>query len=196
MRFYIHVQETPNPDAVKFISQYTVKSEGKGNYRTREEGEHVPLVLRLFGLDGVQGVFLFDNYVTITRDPAREWDALSNEVIDLLQEALPEHDPDYSDPTSDTGGQSREDLTPELQGISDILDRTVRPYLAADGGGLDLIELRDHVLYIKYQGACGSCPSSAGGTLMAIQSILRDEFDPDLSVVDVGGAGDFMFSGY
>lgn len=195
MRFYIHVQETPNPDAVKFISQYTVKSEGKGNYKTPDEGEHVPLVARLFAVDGVNGVFLFDNYITITREPTADWNDLSGQVIDLLQDALPEHDPDYVDPTPDTGGQRREDLSPELQNISDILDRTVRPYLAADGGGLDLIELKDGVLYIKYQGACGSCPSSAGGTLMAIQSILRDEIDPNLHVVDIGG-GMEMFSGY
>jgi Fe-S cluster biogenesis protein NfuA len=67
-----------------------------------------------------------------------------------------------------------------------VLDRTVRPYLASDGGGIVVLRREGRFVFVKYQGACGSCPSSIGGTLQAIQSILRDEIDPDIEVIETG----------
>jgi Fe-S cluster biogenesis protein NfuA len=57
--------------------------------------------------------------------------------------------------------------------------------LAGDGGGLEIISLEDKKLTIRYQGACGSCPSSLSGTLYAIEYMLKDEIDPDLEVISV-----------
>ena len=93
MAFYIHVQETPNPDAVKFISQYAVKSAGKSNYGEASEATHNPLATRLFVIEGVKSLFFFDNYVTVTRDPDADWGPVGELVLELLQRELPEHDP-------------------------------------------------------------------------------------------------------
>jgi Fe-S cluster biogenesis protein NfuA len=67
--------------------------------------------------------------------------------------------------------------------IEALLDERIRPYLAGDGGWLEIIDLVDSTLTIRYQGACGSCPSSLTGTLMAIENMIRDEIDPEISVV-------------
>jgi Fe-S cluster biogenesis protein NfuA len=72
-----------------------------------------------------------------------------------------------------------------LQQIDEILERTVRPGLQADGGDLEILELDGNILTIRYEGACGGCPSAMMGTLEAIKSILRHEFNPDLEVVAV-----------
>jgi Fe-S cluster biogenesis protein NfuA len=69
--------------------------------------------------------------------------------------------------------------------INDILDEKVRPALMGDGGYLEILGLKENTLSIRYQGACGSCPSSLTGTLMAIEGMLRQEVDPDLEVVAV-----------
>ena len=69
--------------------------------------------------------------------------------------------------------------------INEILDEKVRPALAGDGGYLEILELKDQTLKIRYQGACGSCPSSLTGTLMAIEGMLKQEIDPDLEVIAV-----------
>src|SRR5262249_59102885 len=74
---------------------------------------------------------------------------------------------------------------PRLLKINEILDEKVRPYLMGDGGYLEIISLKDHTLSIRYQGACGSCPSSLTGTLMAIESMLKEQVDPELEVVAV-----------
>lgn len=189
MSFYIHIQDTPNPNAVKFISRYTVKTEGSSNYHTVEEASANPLAQKLFELSGVTQIYFFDNYITISKDPTVEWKEIGDEVVELLQAELPEHDPSYKDPVEEKPVVDRSTLSPELLEIEEVLDRTIRPALANDGGGIELIEKRDNVVYFRFEGACGSCPASAGGTLMAIQSILRAEIDPDLEVVDIGSGG-------
>jgi Fe-S cluster biogenesis protein NfuA len=74
---------------------------------------------------------------------------------------------------------------PRLLQINEILDEKVRPALMGDGGYLEVLGLNEHTLSIRYQGACGSCPSSLTGTLMAIEGMLQQEVDPDLEVVAV-----------
>ena len=74
---------------------------------------------------------------------------------------------------------------PRLIRINEILDERIRPALAGDGGWLEVLGIKDNTLTIKYQGACGSCPSSISGTLMAIEGMLRQEVDPELEVVAV-----------
>ena len=74
---------------------------------------------------------------------------------------------------------------PRLARVNEILDERIRPYLASDGGWLEVLSLDDKKLTIHYQGACGSCPSSLTGTLMAIEGMIRQEVDPDLEVVAV-----------
>ncbi|MCC6759324.1 MAG: NifU family protein, partial [Candidatus Omnitrophica bacterium] len=71
---------------------------------------------------------------------------------------------------------------PELIKIDAIINKNVRPYLQMDGGDLQLIALNGNVLIINYQGACGSCPSSTMGTLKAIENLLRDEYNPEITV--------------
>ena len=74
---------------------------------------------------------------------------------------------------------------PKIAEIDALLDERIRPYLAGDGGWLDIVELVDNKLMIRYQGACGSCPSSLTGTLMAIENMIKDQIDPDIEVVAV-----------
>ena len=71
---------------------------------------------------------------------------------------------------------------PELKKINEILDKTVRPFMQRDGGDLKLIDLENNVLRTSYQGSCGSCPHAKMGTLMAIESALKENYNPDITV--------------
>lgn len=187
MAFYIHVQGTPNPNAMKFISQYTVKAEGKSNYHSLAEAETNPLAQKLFAIEGVRHLFFFDNYITVTRDELVDWNSIVDPIETLLHEELPKHNPNFADAQHEVEAEEEIDLTPEVEAINEVLDRTVRPYLANDGGGIVVLRREGNFVFVKYQGACGSCPSSMGGTLQAIQSILRDEIDPDIEVIETSG---------
>jgi Fe-S cluster biogenesis protein NfuA len=74
---------------------------------------------------------------------------------------------------------------PRLARVNEILDERIRPYLASDGGWLEVLSLEDKKLTIHYQGACGSCPSSLSGTLMGIERLMQEEIDPEIEVVAV-----------
>ena len=74
---------------------------------------------------------------------------------------------------------------PRLQQINEILDERIRPALMSDGGWLEVVDLKDDTLSIRYQGACGSCPSAISGTLMAIEGMLKQEVDPEIEVITV-----------
>jgi Fe-S cluster biogenesis protein NfuA len=70
-----------------------------------------------------------------------------------------------------------------VQKINEVLDRMIRPALQGDGGDIEVIDYKDNVLTVFFQGACGGCPSSTAGTLSAIEATLREEFNPQIQVV-------------
>jgi len=77
-------------------------------------------------------------------------------------------------------------LFEKVRRIETILDDNVRPMLATDGGGIELVDLRGDELLVHYQGACGSCSSSIGGTLKFIEETLNDALDTDLLITPEG----------
>jgi Fe-S cluster biogenesis protein NfuA len=174
-------QWTPNPNAFKFIVSEFVISDGKATFANKEEGQHIPLVAALFELNHVTQVHLHENVVTVTQDGLADWGKLSDEVEHVLVEKMPAHDANFPRKKE----KSREGLSPDILKIEDILDRTIRPGLQGDGGDVEVIALEDNILSIRYEGACGTCPSSLAGTLQAITGFLRDEYDPNIEVVTV-----------
>ena len=71
---------------------------------------------------------------------------------------------------------------PELQKIETIVDKEIRPILQMHGGDLQLIDFKNNVLVIRYQGACGGCPGAAMGTRHMIETILRESYNPNVTV--------------
>ena len=144
------------------------------------------LAKSLFDVGSVVSVFYMDNMITVEKDDAADWD----ELLPTL--AVPIRAAQSASGTSTNGaaavGGAIAAVTsddPRLLRINEILDEKVRPALMGDGGYLEIIDLTDQTLKIRYQGACGSCPSSLSGTLMAIEGMLKQEIDPDLEVIAV-----------
>lgn len=174
-------QDTPNPFAIKFIVNKPLKSHGKATFQSKEEAKGLPLVESLFDLPGVIQVYIQGNTLTLTHDGSLDNEQLKPSVSSVIRTRYPVHNVDFGEPPQKSS-PSRE-LPEELKKIDEILDRTVRPGLQADGGDIELIDYKDNVLRILYQGACGGCPSAMMGTLEAIQNILRHELkNPDLKV--------------
>jgi Fe-S cluster biogenesis protein NfuA len=176
----IFVQPTPNPNALKFVLGGPVKKEGYSTYRTPMEcGENL-LASELFKIRGIDQLHFFENTITLTKFNYADWDDVQAEVQETLQKTFHDHNPDYFDP--DPEAERRKGLSPELQKIEEILDKSIRPGLQADGGDIQAVNYEDKILLIKYQGACGTCPSATTGTLHAIKGILQDQFDPEIDV--------------
>jgi Fe-S cluster biogenesis protein NfuA len=182
----VRTQMTPNPYALKFVVNLPLKREGKAQFASPMEAEGMPLVYNLFLIDGVRQVHLFQNTVTVTHTGELETGDLAEQVIAVIKSRMSVHDPDFGEKPKAVQIRDRSGLSPEMQQIEEILDRTIRPGLQADGGDIEALEFVNNRLKILYQGACGGCPSSMMGTLDAIQGILRQEMNnPEIEVVPV-----------
>ncbi|MBI3602640.1 MAG: NifU family protein [Candidatus Omnitrophica bacterium] len=180
MDIKILIQSTPNPNALKFVLNIPVKSEGKATYKNADQSQRNPLAAALFTVPNVSEVYFFDNYVTVTQDGSVDWDAIEDQIKKIILEYAPDHDSNFQ--VEETKKPTVVSDNPDIGKINEILDRTIRPALQMDGGDLQVISLEDNLLLVNYQGACGSCPSSTAGTLKAIEGILRDEYNPEISV--------------
>lgn len=180
------IEETPNPNAVKFILREPVSNGVARQYGSAELAENDPLAKSLFDVGHVVSVFYMDSMITVEKDDEGDWDELLPTLAVPIRAAEPVNAAAAAAAAA-VGGPIAA-LTsddPRLLKINEILDEKVRPALMGDGGYLEIIGLSDHTLSIRYQGACGSCPSSLTGTLMAIESMLQQEVDPELEVIAV-----------
>src|SRR6266850_8579546 len=181
------IEETPNPNAVKFILREAVSNGTTHQYASADQAENDPLAKSLFEVGHVVSVFYIDRMITVEKDDESDWDDLLPTLAVPIRAAEAVNAPSASAAAAAVGGAIAAATSddPRLSKINDILDEKVRPALMGDGGYLEVLGLKDHTLSIRYQGACGSCPSSLTGTLMAIEGMLKQEVDPEMEVVAV-----------
>ncbi|MCF8241687.1 MAG: NifU family protein [Melioribacteraceae bacterium] len=172
------VDLTPNPQALKFIVNQRLLSRETRNFQSKEEAANDPLAKIIFELEGIVSVFYMDKFITIEKDPNISWGMIQRNFVN----ALSNFDVAVIPPEKEIETDSVEE-TELLKKVNLILDQKVRPALAGDGGGLEVLGIEGTRIQIKYQGACGSCPSSIRGTLVAIEKLLRREVSPDIEVV-------------
>jgi Fe-S cluster biogenesis protein NfuA len=180
------IEETPNPNAVKFILREAVSNGVARQYGSAELAENDPLAKSLFDVGHVVSVFYMDKMITVEKDDEGDWDELLPALAVPIRAAEAVNS-SAAAAAAAVGGPiaALASDDPRLLQINEILDEKVRPALMGDGGYLEVLGLSDHTLSIRYQGACGSCPSSLTGTLMAIESMLKQEVDPELEVIAV-----------
>lgn len=176
----VYVDMTPNPNALKFIVNQPVKNSGNSTYRSPTECGENKLAKELFTVRGVDQLHIFENIITVSKFSYQDWSEVEDQIIDIIKQKMPEHDADYFDP--DPEEERRRNLPQDLKDIEAVLDKTIRPGLQGDGGDIQTVKYENNVLLVKYQGACGTCPSSTTGTLEAIRAILKDEYNPDIEV--------------
>jgi Fe-S cluster biogenesis protein NfuA len=181
------IQETPNPNAVKFILREAVSYGTSHSFDSAEKAKDDKLAKSLFDIGDVVSVFYMDKMITVEKTDEADWD----EILPIL--AVPIRAAEAVQTTNGSAAKAVGGVigavaaggNPKIAEIDALLDERIRPYLASDGGWLEIIDLEDKTLKIRYQGACGSCPSSLTGTLSAIENMIRDEIDPEIEVVAV-----------
>ena len=186
-----NIEETPNPNAVKFILKEPVTAGTTRSFHSAEEAAGDPLAGPLFAIGDVSSVFYMDRMITVEKSDEADWDDLLPRLAVPIRaaEGVGSNGGGMAAPSQAAGvggplGAVMSD-DPRLLRINELLDERIRPYLASDGGWLEVLSLEDNRLTIRYQGACGSCPSSLTGTLMGIEGLIRQEIDPEIEVVAV-----------
>lgn len=189
------VMSTPNPLANKFMIDAPLYSGPPRHFSagTRVVGDS--LGESLMEVPGVREVYCTAEFVTVTRDPATPWSAIEAAVTDLIEGQKSKRVIGIANPSPLAGSAQGADLGDEappveveaddpemLMRINMILDEHIRPFLDKDGGGLDVVKLKDFTLTVRYKGACGGCPSASTGTLFAINNLLQNYVDDRLLV--------------
>lgn len=172
----LNFEPTPNPHAMKFNVDGRLIEGGSRSFDTPSAADGDRLATSLFALGKVVSVFYMPGFVTVNKSPEADWGSLAPtiaRVIETESDGLTGSGTGAAAPTGDA----------MLDRIQVVVDQQIRPALAGDGGGLEIVSLDGLTLTIRYQGACGSCPSSIAGTLSAIQNLLQAEVDERLTVV-------------
>jgi len=180
------IEDTPNPNAKKFILMEPLTWGMARSYDNAGQAAGDPLAAALFAIDHVTNVYYVDRWITVTQDGGADWHTLSRQIAGPIRAAPAATE--QSARLAAAAAPALLDLPPEeqerLDRINELLDAQIRPYLQGDGGDLHVLGLEGDRLTVHYQGACGSCPSSISGTLTAIESLVRT-IEPDLEVVAI-----------
>lgn len=183
------IQETPNPNAVKFILKEPVSHGTSHSFKDAAAAADNDLARSIFEIGEVVSVFYMDKMITVEKTDEIEWDEILPALAVPIRaaEAVASSNGSRNGAASVVGGAIAAAASddPKIAEINALLDDRIRPYLAGDGGWLEVVGLEDSTLKIRYEGACGSCPSSLTGTLMAIENMIKDEIDPEITVVAV-----------
>ncbi|MCA0939714.1 NifU family protein [Yangia mangrovi] len=180
---FIQTESTPNPATLKFLPGQTVLDAGTADFPSPEGAETSPLAKRLFGVSGVTGVFFGNDFVTVTKDEAADWDHVKPAVLGAIMEHFQSGEPVMAGEAQSSGHKEFTGEDAEIVGqIKELLDSRVRPAVAQDGGDITFHGFDRGVVYLHMQGACAGCPSSTLTLKMGIENLLR-HYIPEVTEV-------------
>jgi len=185
MAVNIHLEWTPNPSTLKYVVDRTLMPRGALNFTSPEGVEaRSPLASKLMAIEGVTGVMLGSNFVTVTKGEAGEWDSLNDQVMSTLDEHLGANQPVVTEAALQEGGQHTSDSEVERK-IREILDLEIRPAVMQDGGDITLDRFEAGIVYLHMRGSCSGCPSSTMTLKMGIENRLRETVPEVVEVMPV-----------
>ncbi|MCL1908194.1 MAG: NifU N-terminal domain-containing protein [Holophagaceae bacterium] len=179
------IEYASDPNTVKFVLKEPVASGFPRNYANAEIAQTDPLAKALFDAGRVESVVMVDKWITITKGPGVAWNELLPKLAPPIRQAPAVAGiGTQGEAPGMTINQGVKD-DPLLQKVFAALKEHIYPFMAADGGGLEVVGRSEKQVLIRYMGACQNCPAGMTGTLMAIEGVLRAEVDPHISVVTV-----------
>ena len=166
---FVQTEVTPNPNALKFIPGKTVSNNGSFEI-TKKENTKNDLVRSLLSIDGVTGIFLGSDFLSVNKEENKNWEDIKHIVISLINEHYSDgnefiFDKNFND-ESEVGFAEIE------KKIIKILDTKIRPAVAKDGGDIKFKEFKNGVVKVELQGSCSGCPSSTMTLKQGVQNLL------------------------
>ncbi|MBZ9938080.1 NifU family protein [Mesorhizobium sp. BR1-1-16] len=185
---FIQTEATPNPATLKFLPGRPVLPEGTAEFRDPADAGRSPLAERLFSVNGVSGVFLGHDFISVTKANG-EWQHLKPALLGAIMEHFMAGVPVMvqAGPAQAAAGEAGAEFFEEADGeivetIKELIETRVRPAVAQDGGDITFQGFRDGVVYLNMRGSCSGCPSSTATLKNGIQNLLR-HFVPEVREV-------------
>ncbi len=180
---FIQTEATPNPATLKFLPGQSVLETGTADFTTVEGAANSPLATRIFAVNGVTGVFLGIDFVTVTKQEDLDWNHLKPSILGAIMEHFQSGEAVLSGENTDSGHTAHDGPDSEIvEQIKELLDTRVRPAVAQDGGDITFHGFDRGVVYLAMKGACAGCPSSTMTLKMGIENLLR-HYIPEVTEV-------------
>jgi Fe-S cluster biogenesis protein NfuA len=168
---FIQTEPTPNPATLKFLPGRTVMDSGTANFTEAAAAKNSPLAERLFTLEGVTGVYLGADFITVSKTAELDWLKLKPVVLAAILDHFTSGRPVMSVAVAAESGEEEDDEV--VAQIKELLETRVRPAVAQDGGDIIFHSFEDGVVYLHMQGSCSGCPSSTATLKAGIENMLR-----------------------
>ena len=166
---YVQTQKTPNPNSLKFLPGQIVSNSGSYEITNKDE-INSDLVKNILSINGVTGVFLGGDFISINKKDNIDWEDIKHIVISLINEFYQSGKKFVID---DNKKNSSEKILIDIEKkIINILDTKIRPAVAKDGGDIKFKEFNDGVVKVQLQGSCSGCPSSTMTLKQGVQKLL------------------------
>ncbi len=180
---FIQTETTPNPATLKFLPGRVVLKGAPRDFRDADAAAASPLAARLFEIDGVTGVFLGADFVSVTKNGG-EWQHLKPAILGTIMEHFLSGEPvlfGANDAAASDEEFDAKDAEIVAQ-IKELIDTRVRPAVANDGGDIVFHGYREGTVYLKMRGACSGCPSATATLRNGIENLLK-HFVPEVETV-------------
>ena len=165
---FIQTEATPNPNSLKFIPGKNVSNSGPYEITNKDQINN-ELVNNILSVNGVEGVFLGKDFISVNKSAQTKWDEIKHIVTSFINDF-------YSDGKEFVIDENIKDKESDLdeieQKIVKILDQKIRPAVARDGGDIKFKEYKDGVVKVRLQGSCSGCPSSTMTLKQGVQNLL------------------------
>jgi len=166
---FVQTEITPNPNSLKFLPGKTVSKDGSFEITKKDETDN-ELVRNLLSINGVSGVFLGTDFLSINKSENIEWEEIKHIAITLINEFY-STGKEFVIESSLLKEKESDFIEIEKQ-IIKILDTKIRPAVAKDGGDIKFKEFKDGVVKVELQGSCSGCPSSTMTLKQGVQNLL------------------------
>ena len=165
---FVQTEITPNPNSLKFLPGKKVSNSGPYEITSKDETQNT-LVRNLLSINGVEGIFLGEDFISINKKEIIKWDEVKHIVISFINDFYSEGKEFVIDESLEEQNSNLDELE---QKIVKILDEKIRPAVARDGGDIKFKEFKDGVVKVQLQGSCSGCPSSTMTLKQGVQNLL------------------------
>jgi len=179
---YIQTEETPNPNALKFLPGETVMQEGTMFIAKKEEAARSPMAGALFQISGVEAVFLGSDFVTVTKNESSRWEILKPMILTEIMDFYVTGKAMTSE-VKETAKPQVDDSDPLVKQIKELIETRVRPAVAQDGGDIIFRSFHDGIVELELHGSCSGCPSSTATLKDGIENMLK-HYVPEVKSVE------------
>jgi Fe-S cluster biogenesis protein NfuA len=170
---FIQTEQTPNPASLKFLPGRAVLERGTRDFPTAETAHASPLAEELFAIQGVAGVFLGSDFITVTKDDRFDWSVLKPMILASIMDHFTAGKAIVLDADAEQSAESDGEEDEVVSQIKALLDSRVRPAVAQDGGDIVYRGFEDGVVLLSLKGSCSGCPSSIATLKTGIENLLK-----------------------